>query len=159
MKILYFDTPSLFYSQQYIRSDKSILQAYEDWRCGSPVNLLKVVTPDLAGVERFRRAAIEAGFKLYPLGTRYTRTLFIESGLFAEEDLAPDVMLRIRMDDSDPVRRMIAHAHALNASWYVCGDSDVELLEVYPDRYLTSAFGSGVTSDLISKVRALSTVY
>ncbi|HHB1579567.1 TPA: hypothetical protein ACN983_004684 [Vibrio parahaemolyticus] len=156
MKILYIDILSLFYSQQYIHSDNSISQAYENWRCGSPVNLLKVVTPDLTGVERLRRAAVESGFKLYPLGTKYSRTLLIEVGLFNADELAPDVMLSIRMDDSDPVRRMIAHAHALNASWYVCGDSDSELLEAYPERYLTSTFGLGVTPELISKVRALS---
>ena len=158
MKILYFDTHSLFYSQQYIHSDKSLSQAYEDWRCGSHVNLLKVVTPDITGVERLRRAALESGFKLYPLGTRYTRTLFIESELFAEEDLAPDVMLRIRMDDSDPVRRMIAHAHALNASWYVCGDCERDLVDAYYGRYLESNFSCGVTDSLISKIRALTTI-
>ncbi|MEF1306597.1 hypothetical protein QTO17_32535, partial [Vibrio owensii] len=57
---------------------------------------------------------------------------------------------------NNPVRRMIAHAHSLNAQWYVCGDvGSEELLQHYPDRYLRSESGKGVTSELISKIRAL----
>lgn len=70
MKILYFDTFSLFYSQQYIENNQSVSHAYEEWRKNSPTNLLKAVRPDLAGIDKLRRAAIESGFKLYPLGTR-----------------------------------------------------------------------------------------
>lgn len=155
MKILYFDTFSLFYSQQYLRSDKSILHAYERWRCGSPVNLLNAVTPDLVGIERLRRAAVESGFKLYPLGTKYSRTLLIEAGLFNADELAPDVTIRSRLDDSDPVRRMLSHAFTLNASWYACGDCGPDLVD---ERYLVSNWGLGVTDELISKVRSLSSI-
>lgn len=63
------------------------------------------------------------------------------------------------MDDNNPVRRMIAHAYALNAKWYVCGEiGSEELLQLYPDRHLRSEFGKGVTSELIAKIRDLKSV-
>ncbi|CAH7216244.1 conserved hypothetical protein [Vibrio chagasii] len=155
MKILYFDTFSLFYSQQYIKNNQSVSYAYEAWRNDSHTNLLKAVIPDLVGIAKLRRAAIESGFKLYPLGTRYTRSLFIANRLFDEIDLAPDKVLNMRMGDNDPIRRIIAHSQALEATWYVCGDAASEVLSAYPERYLTSVFGLGVTDELISKIYAL----
>ncbi|WP_425628193.1 hypothetical protein [Vibrio neptunius] len=155
MKILYFDAFSLFYSREYIRNDKEISHAYQEWRNASTFNLFKVVTPDLAAIERLRCAAIESGFMLYPLGNKYTRTLFIESGLFAENELAPDVTLKIRLDDTDPIRMMIAHAYELNASWYVCGDCGPDLVN---ERYLASNWNFGVTDELLSKIRALNNI-
>ncbi|WP_116870639.1 hypothetical protein [Vibrio splendidus] len=155
MKILYFDTFSLFYSHQYINSDINIALAYKYWRDNSQDCLLKVVKPDTVGIEKLRKAAVEAGFKLYPLGTRYTRTLFIEHELFTEDELAQDVPLNIRLGDNDPLRRMIAHSHKSSANWYVCGDIGPEMLEAFSGKHLTSTFGLGVTDELISKVRAL----
>lgn len=155
MKILYFDTLSLFYSQQYIRNDKSVSRAYEEWRNSSSTNILEHIKPDVIGIERLRIAAIESGFKLYPLSNRYSRSLFIKRKLFAESDLAPDRVLNMRMGDNDPIRRMIAHSHTLEATWYVCGDAASEILSAYPGRHLASVFGLGVTDDLISKIRAL----
>lgn len=158
MRILYFDTFSLFYSQQYIENNQSVSHAYEEWRKNSPTNLLKAVRPDLAGIDKLRRSAIESGFKLYPLGTRYTRSLFVANKLFDERELAPDKILNIRMGDSDPIRRMIAHSQALEAVWYVCGDAYSEILSAFPERYLKSIFGLGVTDELIAKIHALKAV-
>jgi len=118
----------------------------------------KLVTASAPSTDKLRRAAIESGFKLYPLGTRYTRSLFIANRLFDERELAPDKILNIRMGDSDPIRRMIAHSQALEAVWYVCGDAYSEILSASPERYLTSIFGLGVTDELITKIRALKTV-
>lgn len=158
MKILYFDTFSLFYSQHYIRNDNDALIAYKEWRDSPHDNLLKVVRPDIKGIETLRGAAIESGFKLYPLGTRYTRAAFIENGLMSEGDLAPDRVLKLRIGDSDPIRRMIAHSQHLNAKWYVCGDIGSEYSHTVRSRHLTSAFGYGVTDELIIKVGALKSV-
>ncbi|CAH7449964.1 conserved hypothetical protein [Vibrio chagasii] len=158
MKILYFDTFSLFYSQQYITSDKNISLAYERWRNSSSVNLLKAVKPDLYGISKLRRAAIESGFKLYPLGTRYNRALFIGNNLLSDADLAPDTTLTVRLGDNDPIRRMIAHSHKLKATWYFCGDVAPEAASTCSARHLKSTFGLGVTDELITKIRALKTV-
>lgn len=158
MKILYFDTFSLFYSKQYINSHLVASLAYKSW-CNKPNgNLLSVVRPDLAGIERLRKSAIESGFKLYPLGTRYTRTLFIESGLLSEDALAPDEVLRLRLGDNDPIRRIIAHSHILNATWYVCGDIGPSLPNSLINHHLTSSSGNGVTDELLSKIRELKTI-
>ena len=157
MKILYFDTFSLFYSQTYIESDKNVSMAYEEWRNSPLGNLLTEVRPDLTGIKKLRKAAIESGFKLYSLDNRYKRALLIEMEIFTEEDLAPDCVFSIRMGDGDPIRRMIAHSQVLGATWFVCGDVDSEVFSYYPKRHLKSAFGLGVTDELISQIRALKT--
>ena len=141
-----------------MENNPGVSEAYEGWRNKSPTNLLKAVRPDLAGIDKFRRAAIESGFKLYPLGTRYTRSLFIVNRLFDEKELAPDKILSIRIGDNDPIRRMLAHSQELEATWYVCGDADSEILSAFPERYLKSIFGLGVTDELIAKIYALKAV-
>ena len=62
----------------------------------------------------------------------------------------------MRLDDHHPIRHLRAHAHALKAEWWVCGDfSGDELLIKYCDRYLRSEFRAGVTDELIEKIRLL----
>ncbi|EGQ7796069.1 hypothetical protein [Vibrio parahaemolyticus] len=158
MKILYFDTLSLLYSNQYIHSKESLYAAFDEWLKTRATTLLKMVRPDSNAVDGLRSAASEAGLLLYPLGTRHTRTCFIENGVFTGDEFAPDTELpfRTHMDDNNSVRQMLAHAHSLKAQWYVCGDvGSEELLQHYLDRYLRSEFGKGVTSELISKIRGL----
>ncbi|MCG9650693.1 hypothetical protein L1D24_19290 [Vibrio brasiliensis] len=156
MKILYFDTHSLFYSQRYLNSDAKLSLAYDEWKAKPSVSLLKSIEPDYAGIESLKKAAIEAGFQLYPLGTRYSRSVLIECELFTEDELAHDVTLRIRMGDKDPIRRVIAHASKLNAKWYICGDyGPTESLDAYKERCFSSSFGEGVTPELLSQIRAL----
>ncbi|HDY7718956.1 TPA: hypothetical protein RQK05_000892 [Vibrio vulnificus] len=156
MKILYFDTHSLFYSQRYLNSNAKLSLAYDEWKAKPSVSLLKSIKPDYVGIESLKRTAIEAGFRLYPLGTQYSRSVLIEYGLFTEEELAHDVTLSIRMGDNDPIRRMIAHASKLNAKWYICGDyGPIELVDAYKDRCFSSSFGKGVTAELLSQIRAL----
>ncbi|MEF1250868.1 hypothetical protein QTO09_27125 [Vibrio owensii] len=131
---------------------------YKEWFNTRTKTLLEMVEPDFQAIGNLRDAASEAGLLLYPLGSCYDREYFIEHGVFSCNELAPETELpfRIKMDDNNPVRRMIAHAHSLNAQWYVCGDvGSEELLQHYPDRYLRSESGKGVTSELISKIRAL----
>ncbi|HDY7974057.1 TPA: hypothetical protein ACF311_004757 [Vibrio parahaemolyticus] len=158
MKILYFDTLSLLYSNQYINRKESLYAAFDEWLKTRSTTLLKMVRPDSNAVDGLRSATSEAGLLLYPLGTRHTRTCFIENGVFTGDELAPETELpfRTHMDDNNSVRQMLAHAHSLKAQWYVCGDvGSEELLQHYPGRYLRSEFGKGVTSELISKIRGL----
>lgn len=78
--------------------------------------------------------------------------------MFSADELAPDTELpfRMQMDDNDPVRRMIAHAHGLNAQWYACGEiGSEELLQPYSERHLRSEFGKGVTSELLAQILRL----
>ncbi|WP_347369075.1 hypothetical protein [Vibrio vulnificus] len=78
--------------------------------------------------------------------------------MFTGDELAPETELSFKthMDDNNLVRQMLAHAHSLKAQWYVCGNvGSEELLQHYPDRYLRSEFGKGVTSELIFKIRGL----
>ncbi|MCA3903819.1 hypothetical protein JKP31_21380 [Vibrio vulnificus] len=158
MKILYFDMLSLFYSNEYFHHNASVHAKYKDWFVTRAKTLLEMVEPDFQALEKLRNAASEADLLLYPLGTRYSRACLIENGVFTGDELAPETEspFRIHMDDNNVVRQMLAHAHSLKAQWYVCGDVGSEdLLQHYPDRYLRSEFGKGVTSELLVQIRRL----
>lgn len=158
VKVLYFDVLSLFYSNEYFHRNASVHAKYKEWFNTRTKTLLEMVEPDCQAIEKLRNAASEAGLLLYPLGTFYNRAYLIEHGVFSINELAPDTELpfRMQMDDNDPVRRMIAHAHGLNAQWYVCGEiGSEEILQPYSERYLRSEIGKGVTSELIYKIRRL----
>lgn len=158
MKVLYFDVLSLFYSNEYFHRNASVRAKYKEWFNTRTKTLLEMVEPDYQAIEKLRNSASEAGLLLYPLGAFYNRSYLIEHGVFSTDELAPDTELpfRMQMDDNDPVRRMIAHAHGLNAQWYVCGEiGSEELLQPYSEHYLRSEFGKGVTSELIYKIRGL----
>lgn len=157
MRVLYFDVRSLLYSQRYIDSDKWVLSAYRCWlNSRRSSSLLTAVKPEQSSIEALRSAVSVAGMLLYPLGDRYTRSMLIESGVFADSELAPDVHLKIRIGDRDPIRRMLNHAQTLSAKWYVCGDCyDDNILRSHPERYLSSADGQGVTPELLCKIRSL----
>ncbi|EOE4713458.1 hypothetical protein ACKC6U_003416 [Vibrio vulnificus] len=158
MKILYFDTLSLFYSNEYFQLNASVHTKYKEWFDTRIKTLFEIVEPDYQAIEKLRNVSSEAGLLMYPLGAFYNRVYLIEHGVFSTDELAPDTELpfRMHMDDNDLVRRMIAHAYGLNAQWYVCGEigSD-ERLQPYSGRYLRSEFGKGVTSELISQIRSL----
>ncbi|POC26015.1 hypothetical protein [Vibrio vulnificus] len=159
MKVLYFGMLSLFYSNEYFHHNVSVHAKYKDWFNTQTKTLLEMVEPDFQAIDKLRRAASEADLLLYPLGTRHSRTCFIENGVFTGDELAPETELpfRTHMDDNNSVRQMLAHAHSLKAQSYVCGDvvGSEELLQHYPDRYLRSEFRKGVTSELIFKIRGL----
>lgn len=124
MKILYFDILSLLYSNQYIDSDPNVPIPFDKWFRTRTKTLLETVTPDFRSINNQRNTASEAGLLISPLGACYSRAYLIKNGVFSDYELAPetDLSFRMRMDDSDPTRQMIAHAYRLNAQWFVCGD-------------------------------------
>ncbi|WP_412497718.1 hypothetical protein [Vibrio furnissii] len=158
MKILYFDMLSLFYSNEYFHRNASVHTKYKEWFNTRTKTLLEMVVPDFQAIGNLRDAASDAGLLLYPLGSCYDREYLIEHGVFSCDELAPETELpfRMQMDDNDPVRRMIAHAYALNAQWYFCGEiGSEELWKPYHERYLHSELGKGVTEELIIQIRSL----
>ncbi len=158
VKVLYFDTLSLLYSNEYFQRNASVHTKYKEWFHTRTKTLLEMVEPDFQAIAKLKNAASESGLLLYPLGIFYDRSYLIEHGVFSADELAPDTELpfRMQMDDNDPVRRMIAHAHGLNAQWYACGEiGSEELLQPYPERHLRSEFGKGVTSELLAQILRL----
>lgn len=159
MRILYFDTRSLLYSNNYLNSHPDLYETYNNHRFSSVSLFLQNVAPDPVSLSRLSNAAQSAGLLLYPTGIRFTRNLLIEHGLFDSKAIAPDINLPIRMqigDDTDPFRRLLAHAHTLAADWYVCGEvACPEQMESFPGHFLESAFGDGVTEELTDFIRAL----
>lgn len=158
MKILYFDTLSLLYSNECFQRDASVHTKYKEWFDAHTRTLFEKVEPDYQAIEKLRNASSEAGLLLCPVGAFYNRAYLIEHGAFSTDELAHDTALpfRMHMNDYDPVRQMIAHAYGLNAQWYVRGEigSD-ERLHPYSGRYLRAEFGKGVTSELISQIHSL----
>ncbi|WP_254059191.1 hypothetical protein [Vibrio parahaemolyticus] len=119
---------------------------------------MSAVEPDRAGARKLANAAITAGLLLYPTDDSYTRDLLIKHNVLDESELAPyvDLASRVRLDDRDPLRIMFAHANALDADWYVCGDiATDERLHSFPHRSLVTQFGEGVSEELLSMVAAI----
>nr|WP_206211635.1 hypothetical protein [Vibrio sp. V22_P2S10T140] len=148
----------MLYSNEYFQRNASVHTKYKEWFHTRTKTLLEMVEPDFQAIAKLKNAASESGLLLYPLGIFYDRSYLIEHGVFSADELAPDTELpfRMQMDDNDPVRRMIAHAHGLNAQWYACGEiGSEELLQPYPERHLRSEFGKGVTSELLAQILRL----
>ncbi len=159
MKILYFDTISLLYSTGYLNRHPDVCKSYNIHRLSSVSLFLQNVAPDPVSLSRLTHSAQSAGILLYPTGNRFTRSLLIEHGLFDDKAIAPDTNLPIQMrlgDDTDPFRRLLAHAHTLAADWYVCGDvAWPEQMESFPGHFLNSGFDDGVTEELTYLIRTL----
>lgn len=158
MKILYFDVISLLYPNRYVDSSPELQAAYDRYKCGSTTSLLENVTPDIQGVKKLQKAAQQSGLFLYPAGSRLTRDDFIGCDIFDEDVFAPDIDIsaKIALDDGDPIRRLIAHAGALGAEWYICGDVTAEKLQhPFQERYLSSIYGEGVTDDLVHQILSM----
>ena len=79
MKVLYFDMLSLFYSNEYFHHNVSAHAKYKYWFNTLIKTLLEMVEPNFQAIDKLRRAASKADLPLYPLGTRHTRTCFIEN--------------------------------------------------------------------------------
>ncbi|RJX74287.1 hypothetical protein DZ860_03910 [Vibrio sinensis] len=158
MKIIYFDTFSLLYSHQYVAANESVACAIEAHRFKPAQLFIQNVQPDLEAAKKLEASALKSGCLLFPTGNYYTKDLFIENNIFSEQSFAPEVDLsrRVKLDDSNSVRRLIAHAHLLEAEWFVCGDIGFEeLLSAFPHRYLRSKFGEGVSAELLEKIDQL----
>lgn len=156
MKILYFDTNSLLFSNGYIRADQDRYKRYKKWQAAPTIPLCKLISPDTISLNKLREAAAYSGLKLFPLDSRYPRDFFINEGLISKDELAPEIKISVRLGSSDPLRRMLAHAENLAAEWYICGDLEVsQLLDLYPSRFLKSASGEGVNCELVAKIKAL----
>ncbi|MEZ8611241.1 hypothetical protein AB4559_10745 [Vibrio sp. 10N.222.51.C8] len=160
MNILYFDPRSLLYSSNYLNQNDDVRRIYELQPFLSNTDLLmKNVTPDRKGAQRLADAANSVGFLLYPTGERFTRELLIKHTVFTENQLAAfvDLTYKVRLDDRDPVRLMLAHANALNATWFICGDvATDDRLKAFTGKALLSAINEGVSDSLISQINKLS---
>ncbi|ELB2095173.1 hypothetical protein QNZ71_004301 [Vibrio parahaemolyticus] len=158
MRILYIDLHALLYSINYLNKHEDVFNSFKSQKqfCSTDT-LLGNVEPDRAGAQKLAQAAHEANLLLYPTGTSYTRELLIKHRVFFDWQLAPfvDLSRKMRLDDSDPVRRMFAHASALDAQWYVCGEiASDERFKSFPNRYLVSKFDEGISDALISQIIA-----
>ncbi|WP_274018698.1 hypothetical protein [Vibrio parahaemolyticus] len=158
MRVLYLDLHALLYSIDYLKKHEDVFDSFKSQKpfCSTDTLLLNV-EPDRFGAKKLAAAAFEAGLLLYPTGNNYTRDLLVKHNVFPEPQLAPyvDVTSKVRLDDHDPVRCMFAHANALEAEWFVCGDiASDERFKSFPNRYLLSKFDEGVSDDLISQIIA-----
>ncbi|WP_229618246.1 hypothetical protein [Vibrio parahaemolyticus] len=158
MRVLYLGLHALLSSIDYLKKHEDVFDSFKSQKpfCSTDTLLLNV-EPDRFGAKKLAAAAFEAGLLLYPTGNNYTRDLLVKHNVFPEPQLAPyvDVTSKVRLDDHDPVRCMFAHANALEAEWFVCGDiASDERFKSFPNRYLLSKFDEGVSDDLISQIIA-----
>ncbi len=82
LKVLYFDTLSLFYSNEYFQRNASVHAKYKEWFDTGTKTLFEMLEPDYQAIEKLRNASSDAGLLLYPLGAFYKRAYLIEHGVF-----------------------------------------------------------------------------
>ncbi|MFS1869904.1 hypothetical protein [Vibrio lentus] len=158
MKILYFDPHSILYSSNYFNSHDDVRERFENQKpFRSTDTLLSSVEPDRNSAQKLALAASEANLQLYPTDTCFTRELLLKHKVFSDLQLAPfvDLKWKVRLDDSDPIRRICAHASALDAEWFVCGDvSCDDRSKLYPNRFLVGKGSKAVSDELVLKIIA-----
>ena len=152
MIILYFEVSSIMLSNRYVTNNPDV-ENVMGLRLENPNEFWKSVRLDIESVSMLNDFCRKTGAKMFPLGTTYNREFLITQGVDANM-LAPEATIKMRMDDRNEIRRMLAHAAAIDADdWIVIGDVNIECLKPQlTEHYLDSVFGLGVTPELISKL-------
>lgn len=122
MKVLYFKARQLLYSYEYLKginqSTFGLTQSH----------LLKSIQPDVSAAEFLIDTSKRSGYLLYPIDNDSIYKDLLDSKIFPACVLAPEIAwtCRLKLDDADPVRRLLKHVHTLKVgSWFICGDVDL----------------------------------
>jgi len=150
MMILYFEVSSMMLSNRYITNNPDLTNLL-GLRLINPNKFWEHVRLDIESISMLNEFCRTSGVKIFPLGTDYSREFLITQGVDAGV-LAPDVKIRMRMDERSVIRRMLSHAAAVGADdWLIIGDVNVDSLKSqFIEHYVDSVFGLGVTPELIS---------
>jgi len=137
-------------SNRYITNNPDLANVI-GLRLVNPNEFWEHVQLDIESVSMLNDVCRTSGVKIFPLGIDYSREFLISQGVDASV-LAPDVTIRMRMDDRCVIRRMLSHAAAVGADdWLIIGDVNVDSLKSqFIEHYVDSVFGLGVTPELIS---------
>lgn len=149
-RVLYFNVAGLLLSKQYLASKPDLKRLFEDTQSTLQSDFVNRINLDTVGISLLSSFSTSSGVLLYPLGERYSRQFLINQG-FSESVLAPDAEFRMRYNETNSVRRMIAHANAINASWFIASDvvDSNFLIPHFPDRIIEIDTYEGVTRQFL----------
>ncbi|HCH0839033.1 TPA: hypothetical protein NKO78_002521 [Vibrio parahaemolyticus] len=155
LPVLYFDVVSLLLSTDYLNKHPQMrsITEIENYFSMSHASFLEQVTFDPEGTELLNVFCMNSNVLLYPLGTLFPRGFLIRQGI-KQEYIASDERLTLRLNDSNPIRRMLAHAFRVNTDWRVVGNLyqyDMQLSS-FARRYIKTDGHSGVTENLIREI-------
>ncbi|HDI3314718.1 TPA: hypothetical protein PMD22_002276 [Vibrio cholerae] len=155
LHVLYFDVVSLLLSTDYLDKHPQMrsITEIENYFSMSHASFLEQVTLDPEGTELLNVFCMNSNVLLYPLGTLFPREFLIKQGV-KREHLASDKRLTLRLNDSNPIRRMLAHAYEMNADWRVVGNLNLYDIQLssFTGRYIETGSASGVTENLIREI-------
>ncbi|WP_274009322.1 hypothetical protein [Vibrio parahaemolyticus] len=155
LQVLYFDVVSLLLSTNYLDKHPQMrsITEIENYFSMSHASFLEQVTLDPEGTELLNVFCLNSNVRLYPLGTFFPHEFLIKQGI-KREHLASDKRLTLRFNDSNPIRRMLAHAYKMNADWRVVGNLNLYdfQLSSFAGRYIKTDTSSGVTENLIREI-------
>ncbi|MGF1771711.1 hypothetical protein L4C42_05280 [Vibrio wakamikoensis] len=149
MRILYFMARRTLYSYSYLTEIGATTIGL------TQPQLFKTIPFDVKAVNALTTAAQEHGYLLYPIDNQDIYRDLINSLVFPDDTLAPDIdwVGRMRLDDADPVRRLLAHSHQLNVdSWFVYGDVDLSHHATFAERQFLSKHCNNINQDLADKI-------
>jgi hypothetical protein len=122
VKILYFKARQLLYSYEYLKRIKQSTVGL------TQSHLLKSIQADPVAVDFLIDVSKKSGYLLYPVDNHSIYADLIDNQIFCSDVLAPDIdwTCRLKLDDADPIRRLLRHVHALQVdSWFLCGDHHI----------------------------------
>jgi hypothetical protein len=149
MKILYFTARRTLYSYNYLTQIGATTVGL------TQSQLFKTIPFDVKAVNALSTAVKGHGYLLYPIDNPDIYRDLINNCVFPDDTLAPDIdwVGRMRLDDADPVRRLLAHSHQLNVdSWFVYGDVDLSHHATFAERQFLSKHCNNINRDLADKI-------
>ncbi|WHT03693.1 hypothetical protein [Vibrio parahaemolyticus] len=153
LQVLYFDVGSLLLSLDYLDQNPRVRSIVENSLSMCHTSFLNQLILDPKGIRLLNVFCINSNVLLYPLGTLFNREFLIKQGI-KRKHLASDQSLKLRLNDSNPIRRMLAHAFRINTDWRVVGNLclyDMQLSS-FASRYIKTDGYSGVTENLIREI-------
>ncbi|OZS45628.1 hypothetical protein [Photobacterium sanguinicancri] len=155
LQVLYFDVVSLLLSTDYLNKHPQMrsVTEIENYFSMNHASFLEQVTLDPEGAKLLNVFCMNSNVLLYPLSTLFPREFLIIQGI-KQEYIASDERLTLRLNDSNPIRRMLAHSYKMSADWRVVGNLDLydRQLSSFSGRYIKVSSASGVTENLIREI-------
>ncbi|MDD1826189.1 hypothetical protein LRP52_28845, partial [Photobacterium sp. ZSDE20] len=145
MRVLYINIKSLLFSERFLENNEQAQSIYDAGLIRTESDIVNHMPVDRVAAKTLERAAIDAGFKIYPLVPKHCYSIVRQRRIFSETVLAPDINWneRLRMGDGE-IKALKVHASESGVrDWYCYGNLCWFHLQHEKCKYLKSPPGLG----------------
>ncbi|MGR5347271.1 hypothetical protein [Vibrio mediterranei] len=158
MNILYLDISRLFFSRRHFESNSEALAAHQKMKFSRGKQYLESVPYDSDGAKAVFEWCQQNDYRIYPFGGPFLLQDLLEAGVIPQALMAPEInwVGRLRPDDNHPIRRLLAHFHAVEGDkWLAVGDFLPEEIEDFQDALIQIDLKAGIDVTLIDLISRL----